>query len=218
MTKTELLEIIGNGENSGVEFKRDAIDNRELAKEIVALANLRGGSLLLGVEDDGSISGIVRPGLEEWVMTACRDKVRPEIIPFFELVREVEAGKDIAVVRVESGYTVHAVWHNQHRTYYIRVGTLSREASHEELERLFQQRGSIRAELRPISGTTFEELDLRRLKDYFERIRQQELPREPDHQEEEQTRDGWRAQWVNLLVNTEVMSADEGVAACTLGG
>ncbi len=45
MTKTELLDIIRNGENSGVEFKRDTIENRALAKELVAFANLRGGRM-----------------------------------------------------------------------------------------------------------------------------------------------------------------------------
>ena len=34
-TRTELLEIINNGENSGVEFKRDVIENHALAKELV---------------------------------------------------------------------------------------------------------------------------------------------------------------------------------------
>ena len=93
MTRTELLELIGNGENSGVEFKRDDIENRALAKELVALTNLMGGRVLLGIEDDGRISGITRPNLEEWVMTACRDKIRPEIIPFFEVLRDVRAGQ-----------------------------------------------------------------------------------------------------------------------------
>ena len=88
MTKTELLALISNGENSGVEFKRDVDEIRDLAKEIVALTNLQGGIVLLGVEDDGTISGISRPKLEEWVMTACRDKIRPEIIPYFEVIRD----------------------------------------------------------------------------------------------------------------------------------
>jgi hypothetical protein len=70
-TKTELLEMIRNGENSGVEFKRDDIDNRKLAKELVAFSNFEGGMVLLGVEDDGTVSGITRQNLEEWVMTAC---------------------------------------------------------------------------------------------------------------------------------------------------
>ena len=33
-TRTELLEIIENGENSGVEFKRDVLQNHDLAKEL----------------------------------------------------------------------------------------------------------------------------------------------------------------------------------------
>lgn len=202
-TRTELLEIIANGENSGVEFKRDVVQNHDLAKELVAFSNLRGGMVILGVEDDGNISGITRADLEEWVMTTCRDKIRPGIIPFFEVVRGAEPGKDVAIVSVTRGYDVHSVWHNNRNTYYIRVGTQSREPSPEELGRLFQQRGAIRAELRPVSGATLNDLDLRRLRDYFTRIRQQAAPEDEDEA-------GWRT----LLVNTEIMT-EEGV---TVGG
>jgi ATP-dependent DNA helicase RecG len=202
MTRTELLEIVGNGENSGVEFKRDEVTNHHLAKELVAFSNLRGGMVLLGVEDAGSICGITRPDLEQFVMNACRDKIRPAIIPFFEIVREVELGKDVAIVSVPRGFDVHSLWHDNRNTYYIRVGTQSREPSPEELGRLFQQRGSIRAEMRPVSGATLDNLDRRRLRDYF-RIRQQTVP--PDEDE---------AAWRTLLINTEIMS-EEGV---TVGG
>src|SRR5258708_27572824 len=176
MTQTELLEIIINGENSGVEFKRDVVQNHDLAKELVAFSNLSGGMVLLGVEDDGSISGLTRADLEEWVMTACRDKIRPPIIPFFEVVRDIEPGKDVAVVRVTRGYDVHSLWHHDGNKYCIRVGSTSREASQEELARLFQQRGSVRAELRPVSGATLADLDRRRLGDYFGRIRERQVP------------------------------------------
>ena len=60
MTKSELLELIANGEGSGLEFKRDDVRAEQLAKEIVALANFQGGTILLGVEDDGTIAGIRR--------------------------------------------------------------------------------------------------------------------------------------------------------------
>lgn len=199
-TRTELLEIISNGENSGIEFKRDTLQNHDLAKELVGLSNLAGGMVLLGVEDDGSISGVTRDNLEEWVMTACRDKIRPAIIPFYEVVRNVEPGKDVAIVRVTRGYDVHSLWHNNSNKYYIRVGTQSREASQEELGRFFQQRGAIRAELRPVSGATLADLDRRRLRDYFSRVREQEVPTADDDP-------GWRT----LLVNTEIMT-EEGVS------
>lgn len=202
-THTELLEIVNNGENSGVEFKRDVLQNHDLAKELVAFSNLGGGMVLLGVDDDGRIIGLSRADLEEWVMTTCRDKIRPAIIPFFEIFRDVEPGKHVAIVSVTRGYDVHSLWHNNSNKYYIRVGTQSREATPEELARLFQQRGSIRAELRPVSGAALTDLDRRRLRDYFSRIRQQDVPSEDDDA-------GWRT----LLINTEIM-IEEGV---TVGG
>lgn len=60
MNKGELKEVLEHGENSGIEFKRDDIRPEQLAKEIVALANFQGGKILLGVEDDGSVSDIQR--------------------------------------------------------------------------------------------------------------------------------------------------------------
>jgi len=175
-TRAELAELIRNGENSAVEFKRDTIQNYEIAKELVAFSNFEGGVVLLGVEDDGTISGVSRDNLEEWVMTSCRDKIRPAIIPFFELVREYENGRDVALVRVSPGHTVHAQWHNHRNTYFIRVGSQSREPTPGELERLFQRRGNFRPELRPLAGTRLNHLDMRRVEDYFGRIRQQDVP------------------------------------------
>jgi len=207
MTKTELLEIIKNGESSGVEFKRDTIENRALAKELVAFANLQGGKVVLGVEDDGTIHGITRDNLEEWVMTACRDKIRPELIPYYEVVRNLEPGKDVAVVRVDRGWDVHHVWHNNHRTYYVRVGTQSREASPEELQRLFQQRGTLRMEVRPVSGSSIDDLDRRRIEDYFTRIRQQQVPATND-----------LSGWQDLLVNTEFLADGADPPSATVAG
>ena len=48
MTKSELLELIANGESSGVEFKRDELRPEQLAKEVVALANFQGGRVFSG--------------------------------------------------------------------------------------------------------------------------------------------------------------------------
>ncbi len=192
-----MLEIVANGESSGVEFKRDIVRNHELAKELVALSNLEGGMVVLGVEDDGSVSGLTRDRLEEWVMNTCRDKIRPGIVPYFEIVRDAQPGLDVALVRVPRGGHVHTLWHNNKHHYYIRVGTESREPTPEELSRLFQQRRALRADLIPVSGSGMADLDLRRLRDYFGRVREQEVPDEEDEV-------GWRT----LLRNTEIMVED----------
>ncbi len=191
---SELSELLREGENSGVEFKRDDVQPHDLAKELVALSNLRGGRILLGVEDDGTISGVVRDAVDEWVLTIARDKVRPPLIPHVQTVTDPGTGRRVAVVTVEAGYAVHAMWYNKHFVYYIRVGRQSREASPDELSRLQQQRGGFRAELRPISGASYENLDHRRLDDYFQRVRGQEVPDREDRQS-----------WVQLLSATEFL-------------
>lgn len=204
MNRTELMEILRNGENSGVEFKRDDVQPVDLAKEIVAFLNFQGGVILLGIDDDGTIQGTTRQNLEEWVMNICRDKVKPEVIPYYENV-EIE-GKAIAVCTFSQGLYVHHTWHNQHRYYYIRVGSTIREASPEELQRLFQQRGQIRFDLKSIPGATFDDLDMLRLKNYFRDIRGQDIP--PDDAEA----------WQQLLLNTEIMVVDQDRIIPSVGG
>jgi len=205
MTKSELLELVSKGENSGVEFKRDDIQSYDLAKEIVAFLNFEGGTILLGVEDDGTIQGISSEDMEEWVINICRDKVKPEVIPYYETI-EID-GKIVAVVSFPKGLYVHHVWHRNHRYYYIRVGSTSREASPEELQRLFQQRGQIRFDLKPVPGAKFEDLDLLRLENYFRDIRKQDIPSNDNVE-----------QWIILLVNTEIMVEENGKYTPSVGG
>lgn len=197
MLRAELQEVIRNGESSGVEFKLDAVENYDLAKEIVAFANLQGGVAILGVDDNGAVQGTTRANLEEWVMELCRVKIDPPIIPYFEVHADFEPGKHVAVLRVLQGPSKpYARVHNQHRTYYIRVGTTSREASAEELERMFQEAGRLRYGFKPVPGAAFDDLDPRRLKDYFGRVLEQDHPPDED-----------KSAWETLLGNLELMVA-----------
>lgn len=208
MRHAELLELIRNGENSGVEFKLDLVDNADLAKEIVGFANFMGGVVLLGVADDGGIAGLTRPHLEEWVMELCRIKIDPPLIPYYELHREVEPGKDVAVVRVLPGPSKpYARVHHQRRIYFIRVGSTSREAGRDELERLFQDSGRLHYGAKPIPGATLADLDRRRLKNYFARIMGQTHPDDAD-----------QAGWERLLINLELMANSGGTVAPTIDG
>ncbi len=111
--------------------------------------------VLLGVRDDGRLAGLTRPDLEARVMGICRTHLRPELIPGFQRLRDVEPGRDVAVVHVPRGASAHAVWHNnERRQWVIRVGSTSRDASEGELHRLYQQRGSIRFEKQSVPRTT----------------------------------------------------------------
>ena len=167
MLKTELLEIIQNSENSGVEFKRDDIRPEQLAKEVVALANFQGGHILLGVEDDGSITGIQRVNLEEWVMNVFRDKIHPTIIPFYEEIL-LENNKRIAIISFPQGTSKpYVLRHNNREDIYIRIGKRSELASREQQARLFALGGILHPEVMPVAGTNINSLDKTRLDDYI---------------------------------------------------
>ena len=83
MNKTELLELIAGQENSRVEFKRDDCHPDDVSKEMSALLNAKGGVVLLGVEDDGRITGLTKSQneAEEWIMNIARNNLQPPTIP-----------------------------------------------------------------------------------------------------------------------------------------
>ncbi|MFH1976523.1 MAG: RNA-binding domain-containing protein [Pseudomonadota bacterium] len=170
MLKSELYEIIANRENSGIEFKRDDIRPEQLAKEIVALSNLNGGKIFIGIEDDGTITGIQRDNLQEWVMNVFRDKVHPMIIPFYEEI-EVDDTKRIAVISFPQGISKpYVVRHNGREDVYIRMGDRSELASREQQARLYSIGGLLHTETMPVSGSGLQSFDLQRIDDYLTSI------------------------------------------------
>jgi len=170
MLKAELLEIIASGENSGIEFKRDDVRPEQIGKEIVAMTNLKGGRLLLGVEDDGTISGIQRPDSEEWVMNIFASKVHPMLLPFYEEVA-LEDGKRVAVVTLAEGLSKpYVLRHEGREEIYIRVGTTSRRATREQQARLHEMGGMLHTELLPVSGAGLSAFDRQRLADFLQHI------------------------------------------------
>ncbi len=208
MNRTKLEELIRNGENSGVEFKRDDILNHDLAKELVGLLNLDGGTVLLGVEDDGHISGTTRDRLEEWVSELCRVKISPPIIPLLSWVRDAEPGQHVLAVSVTLGVDKpYARVHNGRSTYFIRVGSTLREASREEMQRMFQASGQLQYGLKPVSGAGIDALDLRRLRDYFSRVVRATAPE-----------DKALSEWITLLRNVELMTESAGQEVATING
>ena len=58
--KREIEAILSGGETLTVEFKSDirGLPDRDLVSAVVAMANTEGGLLFLGVEDDGTVTGV----------------------------------------------------------------------------------------------------------------------------------------------------------------
>lgn len=149
------------GEDSRTEFKsaRAELQAKSLAKEIVAFANGGGGQLFLGVEDDGAVTGVNGLGeadlLMQRVTMVCQTGVQPAIwCSFFKV--EVQ-GKLLVIVDVpafspDRPYSANCV-------FYLRDGTVCREATRAELVRMLQSE-DVHFDETPVAGATQDDLDL----------------------------------------------------------
>lgn len=210
MRRTELAELIDNGENSGVEFKRDDIRPEQLAAEMAALLNLEGGHILLGVERGGAVSGLTREPrkAEEWVMEASRTHLRPAAIPFWETL-DWEEEKVVGVISLpgDSPDEPYKAKRGSAWVTKVRAGTTTRDATDDEEARLYMQSGRLPYDRKPVPGASYADLDQRRLTNYFRDVRQQDCPGKGD-----------REAWTRLLVNTELMVEDRGRVMPSVGG
>jgi predicted HTH transcriptional regulator len=96
----ELNEIIENGENDLVEFKRKFTSPEKIAKEMIAFANSKGGKILFGIDDDKSIVGVEsEKGELELISAAAKFYCEPELEYEWEVL--LLKGKDIVVVHID---------------------------------------------------------------------------------------------------------------------
>jgi len=76
-----IINLIKQGEHQTLDFKHSITDSKKIARSLVAFANTDGGTLLIGVKDNGSIVGV--DSEEEYYMieAAAQMYCKPEI-PF----------------------------------------------------------------------------------------------------------------------------------------
>lgn len=119
--------LIEAGEGFTIEFKRRISSPEKIARTIISFANTKGGTILFGVDDDGSIVGVESEKSEiELIEMAGRDFCDPPIIPDIEIVPF--DGRDVIVCHIEESNTKphyflgSADRHNGENTrVYIRV-------------------------------------------------------------------------------------------------
>lgn len=172
MTRSELLENIRLGEDSFLELKEvrfaggkiSGPSQQDLADELAAFANSRGGVLLLGVHDrTWEVLGIPVERLdavEALVRQACEDSIKPSLAPVIErLTLPDQTGMVYPVICVEVSPSLFV--HQSPRGYIHRVGSSKRTLPSEYLARLIQQRSQtrlIRFDETPVPRATLNDL------------------------------------------------------------
>ena len=166
METEQIQELIRQGENSTIEFKNAEVKPDTLAKEIVAFANLSGGYILIGVDDNGNISGLKNfKNHEEWCMNVARNNVNPPINIIYNQI-EID-NKKIAVIKIQKGKDIP--YQTIKGLFFVRIGSTNRQASINELMRLFQKTGLFHYDLTEAERTSLKDLDLSKIDDYFNR-------------------------------------------------
>ena len=155
MTGADLADRIRLGEDTTLELKSLVVkgsrvgspDRRDFADELAAMANGRGGTVVLGV-DDGTreVQGIPIADLdavEGWVREVCNDSVTPPLdADILKIELDGAAGGRVPIIRVDVGRSLFV--HRSPGGYFRRLGSSRRELAPEALARLFQNRSQSR--------------------------------------------------------------------------
>ncbi len=99
MDYKDVIRLIEEGEGFEIEFKRKVSTPEKIARALIAFANTKGGSILFGVDDDGTVVGVESEKSEvELIDQAGSQFCLPEIHPDIEIVPF--DGKDVIVAYV----------------------------------------------------------------------------------------------------------------------
>lgn len=141
MTLQEVKNLAAKGEGLKIEFKKKAAFPEKIVREVIALANTQGGDLLIGVDDDGTVSGQRFIEEEIFVMEkAIRELIYPALeVEVFTI--KLNEKKGVAVFRIPlSPNRPHYVKEEEKRQAFIRVADRSVKASREVWEVLKKSR------------------------------------------------------------------------------
>ncbi|MDO8275075.1 MAG: putative DNA binding domain-containing protein [Serpentinimonas sp.] len=159
LTEAALLQRVALGEYTRQQFKRTFHSPDALAAELAAFANSGGGTLLSGVNDDGTLTGLSAADvrhLNQMLSNASSQHVRPPLHPHTENV-PTHAGL-VMVVTVPNGLAKPYL--DQQGRIWVKQGADKRHVTaREELQRMFQRGGLVHADVVPVAGTTSADLD-----------------------------------------------------------
>jgi len=166
MEAIELIELIGRGEDSRLQFKQTITNPESLAGDLVAFSNSKGGKILIGVSDQGIVVGLSTDDirrLNQLISNTATDGVRPSINPETE---NITVGDQLVmIVTVQEG--ISKPYSDKNGVFWVKSGADKRKVtSREEVQRMLQNADLVHADEVPVEGTSVSDIDL----DYFSRF------------------------------------------------
>lgn len=153
-------------ENRTTEFKREYVD--DIKNTTIAFANCDGGTIYIGVENDGTVCGVEDvDSVMLRVTNALRDAVRPDLMMFVDCRTEQMDGKQVVCIHVQRGTARPYYLHSKGvrpEGVYVRQGASTVPASETAiLEMIKETSGDSYEEARSLN----QELTFEKASDYF---------------------------------------------------
>jgi len=179
MKSGDLQEFIAGGEDSRKQFKLDVRNAESLASEMAAFANSEGGTILLGVADDGSMPGVSKEDvrrLNQLIGNAASQLVRSPLTVRTENI-VMGGGRIVIVLTVPKG--IDKPYFDKNGVIWLKVGADKRRVnSKEELRRLFQLSEQFHADELPTKAG-IDKLDKLRFRDFLRDVYKRDYPESP---------------------------------------
>lgn len=171
-----LQSQIALGEDSKRQFKRDMTNADALAAEMAAFSNSEGGVIYLGVEDNGSLTGLSLEDvarLNQLISNAASQHIRSPITVQTENIA-LDNGRLVIVLTIPKG--LDKPYFDRNGVIWLKTGADKRRVySKEELRRLFQSTDLVHANEVPTTAR-LSALDPYSLAEFLQETYSLELP------------------------------------------
>jgi len=180
LKQTDLFSQIALGEDSTRQFKVDVRNGISLASEMAAFANSNGGTIFIGVADDGSMPGLSNKDvsrINQIISNAASQQVRSPLTVQTENVA-LDNDRIVIVLTVPKG--IDKPYFDKNGVIWLKTGADKRRVnSKEELRRLFQISDQFHADELPTKAG-IDKLDKLRFRDFLRDVYKQDFPDSPD--------------------------------------
>jgi ATP-dependent DNA helicase RecG len=136
MNEDDLQILLQEGEGTTLEYKESL--SPSFTREIVGMANTRGGRIILGVRDDGTVVGVrdsnaIRARLQDFARN-CDPPIHVTVEPLGSVILVTVRESDAKPVQCSEGF-------------FWRQGAVTQKLSRDEIRSFFQREGSVRFDL-----------------------------------------------------------------------
>jgi ATP-dependent DNA helicase RecG len=169
MEAVEIMQVLAQGEDSYNQFKKDVTNIDALAIEIIAFSNTLGGRIFIGVDDDGTVTGLSTDDvrrINQLLSNAASQNVKPAVNP----LAEVAMIDDRRIIIIEVAKGINKPYQDKNGVFWVKSGADKRKAtSREEIQRLFQDSGMVHGDISPAGGMTVADIDMVYFREFFQK-------------------------------------------------